>query len=130
MGQTLLRLIGDNDDLQLAGGGTEPGHAAIGRDAGEFVGGAPAGVLITDQAEAVVADAQVAIDFTLPNALTKHLDACVASGCAMVIGTTGLTGEHEASLSNAAGRIAIVYGRNMSIGVNVLTALVRRGWWR
>jgi len=126
MGQALLRLIASSDDFQLAGAGTEPGHAAIGRDAADGTGAAPTGILITDQPDEAVADAQVAIDFTLPNALTGHLEACVASGSAMVIGTTGLTKDHEVSLSEAAERIAIVYGRNMSIGVNVLTALARR----
>ena len=43
-----------------------------------------------------------------------------------IIGTTGLSGEHERLLAQAAKRAVIVRSGNMSMGVNVLEALVRR----
>jgi 4-hydroxy-tetrahydrodipicolinate reductase len=125
MGQTLCRLIAESADLQLAGAATEPGHASIGQDAGHIAGVRSLGVVLTDNASAAVADCQVAIDFTLPVAVPVNVAACVASGTALVMGTTGLSAEQHATLEQAAAHIAIVYGRNMSIGVNVLTELVR-----
>jgi 4-hydroxy-tetrahydrodipicolinate reductase len=126
MGQTLCRLIADTQDLQLVGAATEPGHASIGLDAGSTAGARPLGVILTDDAAAAVANCQVAIDFTLPDAAEQNVGACVEVNAALVMGTTGLSAEQQAVLQQAADRISVVYGRNMSIGINVLTALVRR----
>ncbi len=126
MGQTLIRLIADDEHLSLVGAATEPGHAAVGDDAGSVAGVRTLGVAVTDDAAAAVAGADVAIDFTLPAALTGNVSACATNGVAMVVGTTGLAaGEYDA-MKTAAEAIAIVYGRNMSIGINVLSALARQ----
>lgn len=125
MGQTLVRLITASDDLTLVGAATEPNHADVGKDAGTLAGVVASGVAVTDQAATAVSEAQVAIDFTLPAALNAHLEACVAAGCAMVIGTTGLTDNQHGQIERTAAQIGVVYSRNMSVGVNVLTALVR-----
>jgi len=125
MGQTLCGLIAASDDLQLAGAATEPGHASVGQDAGDVAGLRSLGVVVTDDAAAAVADCQVAIDFTLPVAVPSHVAACIEANAALVMGTTGLSQEQHALLEEAATRIAIVYGRNMSVGINVLTELVR-----
>ena len=42
------------------------------------------------------------------------------------MGTTGLTAEHVAMLSRVSEEIPILYGRNLSIGVNVFTELARQ----
>src|SRR5690606_15168710 len=70
--------------------------------------------------------AQVAIDFTLPAALDANIKACVDSGTALVVGTTGLERRHVEAMERAAHHIPIVYGRNMSVGVNVFMELVAR----
>jgi 4-hydroxy-tetrahydrodipicolinate reductase len=44
----------------------------------------------------------------------------------LVIGTTGLTPEQEAVLSEASSKTAIVYAANMSVGVNVLLAVTEQ----
>ncbi len=43
-----------------------------------------------------------------------------------MIGTTGLTGENDELIAQAARRAVIVKSGNMSLGVNLLAALVRR----
>jgi len=126
MGQTLIRLIADDAALELAGAATEPGHAAVGRDAGREAGRQPLGVTITDDPAAAVSGADVAIDFTLPEALRGNVTTCVEQGVPLVIGTTGLSADDEAVLDGAAVSIALLHGRNMSVGVNVLTELVRQ----
>jgi 4-hydroxy-tetrahydrodipicolinate reductase len=125
MGQTLIRLIADDADLELSGAATEPGHAAVGRDAGSEAGLQSLGVTITDDAAAALAGADVAIDFTLPAALQGNLKTCVEQAVPLVIGTTGLSAGDEAALERAAASIAVLHGRNMSVGVNVLTELAR-----
>jgi 4-hydroxy-tetrahydrodipicolinate reductase len=124
MGQTLTRLIAENDALELVGAATEPGHASIGEDAGLVAGVSSLAVAVTDDIKKAVAGSQVAIDFTLPEAATENLAACVDRKVAMVMGTTGLSAAQQQALADAARHIGMVYGRNMSVGVNVLTALV------
>jgi 4-hydroxy-tetrahydrodipicolinate reductase len=125
MGQTLVRLIAADDGLELAGAATEPGDAAIGQDAGTVAGTDACGVSVTDDVNAALGDAKIAIDFTLPAAASANISACANNGVALVMGTTGLSAGQQAELEEAGGRIGVVYGRNMSVGVNVLTELVQ-----
>jgi len=126
MGRTLIRLIADDERFDLTGASTEPGHDDIGSDAGHAAGIGATGIEITSDVTAAVSGADVAIDFTLPAALAGNVEACVEQGTALVIGTTGLAAEDEAALERAAGSIAVLHGRNMSVGVNVLSALARK----
>lgn len=125
MGQALIRLIADDADLELVGAATEPAHGAIGNDAGITAGTKALGVAITDDASVAVSAADVAIDFTLPAALQDNVAACVETGVGLVVGTTGLSAENMGVLERAAGSIALLYGRNMSVGVNLLSELAR-----
>ncbi|MEK7476708.1 MAG: 4-hydroxy-tetrahydrodipicolinate reductase [Candidatus Coatesbacteria bacterium] len=68
----------------------------------------------------------VVIDFTAPAATVALVHEAAVHGHAMVIGTTGLEAAHLAEIEHAARRIAIVRSANMSTGMNVLLALVRR----
>ncbi|URX62025.1 4-hydroxy-tetrahydrodipicolinate reductase [Luteibacter anthropi] len=67
----------------------------------------------------------VVIDFSGPEGLDQALDHCEASGAALVTGTTGLSVEQEARLTHAAERIAVLRAANFSLGVAVLTRLLR-----
>lgn len=126
MGRALLGCIAEADDLALAGAVTETRDPAIGRDAGEAAGLGSLGVPLTDDRKQALHGAHAAIDFTLPAALDSNLKACVDSGTALVIGTTGLEQRHLEAMQNAAHQIPLVYGRNMSVGVNVFMDLVAR----
>ncbi len=125
MGQALLRLTAAAADLETGGAATEPGDTALGQDAHAALGLAPADVLLTDDTAAALADCDVAVDFTLPAAAPGNACACVAAGVPLVMGTTGLTAEGQSALEAAAGQIPVLYGRNMSLGINLLTELVR-----
>ncbi len=126
MGLALIRLIAASDRAVLAGALTEPGHATVGRDAGQLAGLDSLGVALTDQLEMALADCDVAIDFTAPAATARHAQACTVRRCGLVVGTTGLGAVELAALKSAAGSIAVLYSRNMSIGITVLTELVRQ----
>ena len=75
-------------------------------------------------APALAKAADVLIDFTSPDALAEHLDAAVAGGTPIVIGTTGLTPKHHALIDAAAQKIPLVQTYNTSLGVNMLRGLV------
>lgn len=72
--------------------------------------------------------ADVLIDFSYPGNLETILAYGKATGCALVIGTTGLTKEQIASIAETAKEIPIVFSTNYSLGVAALkkaVALVR-----
>jgi len=126
MGRAVLGCIVESDDLRLAGAITEPNDRLLGRDAGELIGGEALGVPLTDDPRQGLDGAQAAVDFTLPTAAEANLRACVESGSALVIGTTGLEERQLKAMERAAHEIPIVYARNMSVGVNVFMELVAR----
>ena len=125
MGRMIVKAITEAEGVALAAAGVRAGSADIGADAGSLAGLGPVGVATTDRTADVLA-ADVAIDFTLPDATVAHAEAAAAAGTPFVTGTTGLTAGQEAALASAAARIPLVYAPNMSVGVNLLLALVER----
>jgi len=126
MGQTVLGCLADADDLAVAGAVTESSDPALGEDAGVVAGLEPLGIPLTDDRAQALHDAHVAIDFTLPTATEANLKACVESGTALVVGTTGLESRQLRAMEASAEHIPLVYGRNMSVGMNVFMDLVGR----
>jgi 4-hydroxy-tetrahydrodipicolinate reductase len=70
-------------------------------------------------------DADVFVDFSVPDALEKHLRVAEEAGKAIVVGTTGLSHEHQELIDRASARIAVLQAANTSLGVNLLAHLVR-----
>lgn len=68
--------------------------------------------------------ADVLIDFSYPGNLENVLSYGKENGCALVIGTTGLTEEQIASISEASKEIPIVFSTNYSMGVAALKKAV------
>jgi len=126
MGRMLCDLILTSDDMRLVGVTEAPGHAWAGQDLGTATGGAPNGVPVTDDPISVVARAQAVIDFTTPAATVAMADLCAQVGTVHVIGTTGLSADDIAALDRAAQTATIIRAGNMSLGVNLLTQLVRQ----
>lgn len=75
---------------------------------------------------ALVAASDVLVDFSSPHALEANLDACVAAGKPIVIGTTGLEERHHYLIDDAARDIAVLQTGNTSLGVTMLAALVKQ----
>ncbi len=125
MGRMIVAAADGNAGCGLAGAVERPGNQFLGQDAGQLAGVGDAGVLVTDNLAAALRAADVLVDFTMAEALPEHLDGCVAAGVGMVIGTTGLGAAGKAAVADAAARIPIVQSANMSVGVNVLTGLLR-----
>ena len=68
----------------------------------------------------------VLIEFTTPEATLEHLKVCQKFGVKMVIGTTGLTPEQIAVIKKTSRKIPIVFSSNMSVGVNLVFALIAK----
>jgi 4-hydroxy-tetrahydrodipicolinate reductase len=126
MGQMLLREIAETKGCTLGGAGERPGHEAIGRDAGTLAGLAPQGAIVAGEPRTVLLASDVAIDFSAPAATVGHVAMAAQLGKPMVIGTTGLNAAATEAVKSAAKRTAIVLAPNMSLGVNILLALVEQ----
>ena len=126
MGQMLVRQIAETAGAVLAAACDRPGHAAIGRDAGEFAGLERLGIAIGADAAAIFRASEVVIDFTGPEATAAHAALAEQAGTALVIGTTGLKPEHQQAIDRAAHKIAIVQAANFSAGVTLLAALTEQ----
>jgi len=123
MGRMLIEGILADADFALAGALDAPGSALVGHDAGEFLGHST-GILITDDLEAGLANAEVLIDFTRPEGSLRHLQACAANGVRLVIGTTGFDDAGKAAIAAAGAHTGIVFAPNMSVGVNAVFKLL------
>ena len=118
MGRTLIECVLKDPALVLCAALEHPGHALLGRDAGEFAGVAT-GVAVTSDIAAALSQSDAIIDFTRPAGTLAHLDACLALGRKMVIGTTGFSEAEKTRIAEAAKKIAIMFAPNMAVGVNV-----------
>ena len=78
-----------------------------------------------DDLDALVRDADVVIDFSLPDGTMQVIDAVVAHGKPLVCGVSGLDDAQMARIDEAAAAIPVVYDRNMSLGIAVLARSVR-----
>ena len=124
MGRMLVALAAQHPDLELRGAFEVDGHAVIGEDAGAVAGIGPLGITVTSDAAAAISQAQVLIEFTLPDPSLEHLALAADSGCAVVLGTTGFTPDQQAVIDDLAARIPLLQASNMSVGVTVLTEVV------
>lgn len=66
------------------------------------------------------------IDFSNPAALSALLAYCKKTGSAIVLATTGYSEEQLAEIQAASKELRIFRSANMSLGINVLLALVRQ----
>jgi len=77
-----------------------------------------------DDLDATAANSDVLIDFSLPEANDEIVAAAVRNNIPLVCGVSGLSDEQITAIDSAATSIAVVYDRNMSLGVAVLENLV------
>jgi 4-hydroxy-tetrahydrodipicolinate reductase len=126
MGRTLISAIAASKGLRLVGAVEAAGAAVIGRDAGELAGLGPNGVKVVSDLAPLLKNTDGLIEFTIPAATLAFAELTAAAGLVHVIGTTGHSAEEEKVIAAAARRARIVKSGNMSLGVNLLAALVKR----
>jgi 4-hydroxy-tetrahydrodipicolinate reductase len=121
MGRMLFEACAADAETTLVAALDATHSPAIGVSARAF--GANADVVVTADAWSIPRGA-VLIDFTRPEATLAYLEACVAGGVAMVIGTTGFDEIGKAKIAEAAKKIPIVFSPNYSVGVNTVFKLL------
>jgi 4-hydroxy-tetrahydrodipicolinate reductase len=126
MGRTLIKAITDAPGAVVAGAVEAPGSAVIGRDAGELAGLGNNGIKVVTDPAPLLANADGILDFTVPAATMVFAELAAKAGKVHIVGTTGLSGENEKLIAEAAKRAVVVKSGNMSLGVNLLAALAKR----
>jgi 4-hydroxy-tetrahydrodipicolinate reductase len=122
----LVAEIAASAGCALAGGCTKPGSSYVGQDIGELAGIGRLGIAADDDAQKLMRDSDVVIDFTTPSATAFHATRAASQGTPIVIGTTGLSAEQGDEVRQAARRVPIVWAPNMSLGINLLLGLVEQ----
>ncbi|TDR82071.1 4-hydroxy-tetrahydrodipicolinate reductase [Paludibacterium purpuratum] len=124
MGKSLIETVLDQPQaFRLHAALDRPESPEQGRDAGLTLG-RECGVAISHDVAAALEGADVLIDFTRPEATLDYLQACVAHGVNMVIGTTGFDAAGKHAIEQAAERVGIVFAPNFSVGVNLTFKLL------
>jgi len=126
MGQMLLKTVLDSDRARLVGAVERSGHAWVGRDVGEAMGGQANGIIVTDDPLEAFAISQAVIDFTTPAATLEFAALTAQARAVHIIGTTGMNAAEIEQLEPASRHAVIVRAGNMSVGVNLLTKLTEK----
>ena len=99
---------------------------AAGHQIGEVITSSDATAPL-DQLSARLGGHDVAIDFSVANAVERNVTACAHAGVPLVEGTTGWKSQQGAICRIVADhQTALVYGANFSVGVNIFYRVVAR----
>ncbi|MFT6489780.1 MAG: 4-hydroxy-tetrahydrodipicolinate reductase [Parvibaculaceae bacterium] len=127
MGRTLVRQVTETAGCTVWGGLEPEGSAFVGQDTALLAGYSdPSGVCITTDPLELFAQADAVIDFSVPDATAKFAGFAAQARIVHVIGTTGIDAENQAQIKAACQHATIIQEGNMSLGVNLLGALVKK----
>ncbi len=121
MGKRIIALAVDSENFEIIAAKDRTEHPDFGRDAGLLANLLELNVKVDDKFKP---GADVVIDFSLPEATRETLDYCLDQKSALVMGTTGLSDDQLQKLTEASKEIPVIYGTNMSVGMNYLFNLV------
>lgn len=126
MGRVLIQVIHETPGATLAGAIEQADSIAIGQDAGLLAGCGQTGIDITGDALSAIVGADGILDFTSPEVSVELSALAAQARIVHVIGTTGFSAEQFARIEAAARHAVVVRSGNMSLGVNLLAALVEK----
>jgi 4-hydroxy-tetrahydrodipicolinate reductase len=126
MGRALMRAIDATSGAVVTGALEAPGSELLGKDAGTLAGLPENGIKLSADLWSLSANADGILDFTVPGATIANVAIAAQRGLVHVIGTTGLSASDDAVIKSVTSRAVVVQSGNMSLGVNLLAALVKR----
>ena len=126
MGQTLVRCSKLFSELQVVAAVDAASCPLCGKDIGLLAGIGETGITVTHDLAAAMKAADVLIDFSFHENVPVTVTQAAEYKKGVVIGTTGLSPEERTAVNQAAKAIPIVSAPNMSLGVNLLFALVEQ----
>jgi 4-hydroxy-tetrahydrodipicolinate reductase len=126
MGRVLTRVVTETEGADVVAAVDREGTDVLGQDVGELAGVGELGVQVTDDPLTAFAKADGVLDFTAPAASLWFAELAAQARIVHVIGTTGWAEGEDKPLLAAARHARIIKSGNMSLGVNLLAALVRK----
>src|ERR1700712_4952329 len=126
MGRALVRAIAETQGAVVSGALEAPGSPLLGKDAGVLAGLPENGIKLSADLWSLSAEADGILDFTVPGATIANVAIAAQRGLVHVIGTTGLSASDDAVIKSVTSRAIVVQSGNMSLGINLLAALVKR----
>src|ERR1700742_1107007 len=126
VGRALVRGISETQGAVLAGALGAPGSLLLDKDSGVLAGLPANGVPLSADLWSMSANADGILDFTVPSATIANVAIAAQRNLVHVIGTTGLSSSDDAVIKSVTSRAIVVKSGNMSLGINLLAALVKR----
>jgi 4-hydroxy-tetrahydrodipicolinate reductase len=120
MGRRLVALGSAEEELSVVAALESAGHPQLGEDAGVVAGVGQLGVPLSSTLDV---EADVVIDFSLPEAVEPVIDTCVEKRLPLVTATTGLDENLVRKREAAAEKIPLLWAPNMSLAVNLAMKL-------
>jgi 4-hydroxy-tetrahydrodipicolinate reductase len=120
MGQRVIAVASGDSRYEIVAALESATHPALGQDAGLLAGVGPLGVLLSVVGES---DADVVIDFSVPDAAIAAVTHCLEFKKPMVIATTGFDANQDEFIRQSASKIPIAWAPSMSTAVNLLMKL-------
>jgi 4-hydroxy-tetrahydrodipicolinate reductase len=121
MGRALLALVREDQRFELVHAGVSAGSDHDGKP----VFGELSTSIRYSHDWQLACNADVVVDFSGPEGLVSALTHCLEHGIALVTGTTGIDASLQKQVAQASARIAVLHAANFSLGVAVLTRLLR-----
>ena len=121
MGKRVTALANGDPEFTIVAALESANHPSLGKDAGLLAGIGEIGVPLGVVGES---DADVVIDFSVPDAAVAAIAHCVRFSRPVVVATTGFDAEQQKYIRKAAQEIPIVWSPSMSTAVNVTMKLV------
>ena len=126
MGESVLTAINEDVDSKIIGGTEKSDSSWLGQDIGEIIGENNLGINVHSDAKKLFSESDAIIDFTSTQTIYDHAELAEKFGRVWILGTTGTCKGGDEAIEKASKKAANVRASNMSLGVNLLTFLVRK----
>ena len=125
LGRRVLAAVARTEGLSLVGAVVRPGSAAAGRSLAELSGEPRAlGQAVTELGP-LLSPRRVLIE-TAPKAIAlTNVRAAADKGAAVLVATTGFSNVEREAIEGTGQRVPVLLAANLSLGIGVLTELVR-----
>lgn len=120
MGQRVVALAAADPQVQVVAALESASHPKLGQDAGLLAGVGEIGIPLAVVGES---EADVVIDFSVPNAAIAVVAHCLEFSKPLVIATTGFEADQREYIHRAAKELPIVFAPSMSTTVNLAMKL-------
>lgn len=127
MGQVVCRYLLSHNEYELAAG---IDTTRCGDDLGSVLGLGTTGILISSNLQTTLSEAKIdiAVDFTIPDAVVTNTAICLQAKIAVLIGTTGINQEDQIKLDHLARKMntAVMIVPNFAIGAILMMEFARK----